>query len=62
MSFDLGTVFVAQRVAQFEARSALPDAPVVAHRAPTRAAPRLRRTRSVTAAVLSRAAARVSPA
>ena len=62
MSFDLGTVFVVQRVTARELRSAMPDAPVVAHRVRARPAPRLHRTRTVAAAALSRAAARVSPA
>jgi hypothetical protein len=57
---SLETVIIGQRVAARELHSAMPDAPVVAHRAPER--PRLRRSRVAVAAVLHRAAARVAPA
>ena len=55
-----GSVLVGQQAALRELYSARPDAPVVAHRATSR--PHLRRTRSVTAAALHRAAHRVAPA
>lgn len=55
-----GSVLVGQQAALRELHSARPDAPVVAHRSAAR--PRLRRTRSVTAAALHRAAHRVAPA
>ncbi len=54
------SLIVGSRLAAIEARSALPDAPVVADRAA--AAPRLYRTRFATATVLRRAAARIVPA
>ena len=57
---DLGAVLVGQQTLLRELHSARPDAPVVPHLAP-REAP-LRRTRSVTAAALHRAAHRVAPA
>ena len=56
-----GSVLVGQQAALRELYSARPDAPVVPHTAPTRR-PHLRRTRSVTAAALHRAAQRVAPA
>jgi hypothetical protein len=56
----LGSVLVGRQAALHELHSARPDAPVVPHTATTR--PRLRRTRSVTAAALHRAAHRVAPA
>ena len=60
-TLPLGTVLVAQQLVQRELGSALPHAPVVAHHErPAR--PALRRTRTVTATALHRAAARISPA
>jgi hypothetical protein len=56
----LGSVLVGRQAALQELHSARPDAPVVPHTATSR--PRLRRTRSVTAAALHRAAHRVAPA
>ena len=55
-----GSVLVGQQAALRELHSARPDAPVVPDTPGTR--PRLRRTRSVTAAALHRAAHRVAPA
>ena len=55
----LGSVLVGRQAALRELHSARPDAPVVPHTATTR--PRLRRTRTVTAAALHRAAHRVAP-
>ena len=57
---DLGVVLVGQQTLLHELHSARPDAPVVQHVAPRRAP--LRRTRTVTAAALHRAAHRVAPA
>jgi hypothetical protein len=57
---SLETVIIGQRLAERELYSAMPDAPVLPHRAPER--PRLRRSRVAVAAVLHRAAARVAPA
>jgi len=56
----VGSVLVGQQAALRELHSARPDAPVV----PDTATPRrhLRRTRTVTAAALHRAAHRVAPA
>ncbi len=59
-TLPLGTILVARQVAARELASALPDAPVVAHR--TRQVRTLRRTRRLTAGALVRAAARISPA
>ena len=59
-SIPIGTVVVAQHATREELLSARPQAPVVT--GPPRPAPRLRRTRLVTATVLHRAATRVSPA
>jgi hypothetical protein len=56
----LGSVLVGRQAALHELHSARQDAPVVPHTASAR--PRLRRTRSVTAAALYRAAHRVAPA
>ena len=55
-----GSVLVGQQAALRELHSARPDAPVVPDT--TRTRPHLRRTRSVTAAALHRAAHRVAPA
>jgi hypothetical protein len=58
-----GSVLVGHQAALRELHSARPDAPVVPHDPRAAAArPRLRRTRSVTAAALHRAAHRVAPA
>jgi hypothetical protein len=59
---NLGTVHIVQELVARELRSARPDAPVVPDRTPVPASPRLRRTRTVTATALRRAAARVAPA
>jgi len=56
----VGSVLVGQQAALRELHSARPDAPVVPDTATPR--PHLRRTRSVTAAALHRAAHRVAPA
>ena len=60
MTLPIGTIVVGQRLTVSEARSARPDAPVVSHEVAS--APRLRRTRRLTASALHRAAARVAPA
>ena len=57
---DLGAVLVGQQSLLRELHSARPDAPVIASAEPSPA--RLRRTRTVTAAALHRAAHRVAPA
>jgi hypothetical protein len=57
-----GTVLIVHELVQRELHSARPDAPVVADRTATPESPRLRRTRTVTASALRRAAARVAPA
>jgi hypothetical protein len=62
MTLHLGPLLVAQDLVRRQARSAMPDAPIVPHRTKAPALPRLPRTRALTAAVLFRAAARVGPA
>jgi hypothetical protein len=59
---SLADVIVVQQLADRELRSAMPGAPVVPHRPAVSARPRLRRTRTVTAAALHRAATRIAPA
>ena len=62
-TLPLATIIVARQLAERELGSALPHAPVVPDR--PRAAgrgPTLRRTRTVTATALHRAAHRISPA
>jgi hypothetical protein len=59
-TLPIGTLIVAQQATRSELHSARPHAPVVT--GPPRPEPRLRRTRTVTASVLHRAASRVSPA
>ena len=59
-TLPIGALIVAQQTTYSELHSARPHAPVVT--GPPRPAPRLWRTRSVTASVLHRAATRVSPA
>ena len=59
-TIPIGTLVVAQQATRTELHSARPHAPVVT--GPPRPTPRLWRTRAVTATVLHRAAARVSPA
>jgi|GEM_PF-2215227 len=55
-----GSVLVGRQAALRDLHSARPDAPVVPHTPAGR--PHLRRTRTVTAAALHRAAHRVAPA
>jgi hypothetical protein len=62
-TLPLGTLLVARQIADRELGSALPHAPVVPDRPrAARRGPTLRRTRTVTATVLHRAAHRIAPA
>lgn len=61
-TLPLSTIIVARQIAERELASARPHAPVVPHREPARSRPRMRRTRTATAAALHRAAHRIAPA